>query len=361
MKLKPYSRYQMLRLLAMFAALALVTAACADDEPAATTQAATEATADPRNPLGLDLSGKSLVMTTGLPDSLSGTEFYMVDLLTEWGLSVDQVILTQTTGLETLLAGAADISTGGTDESLIGLAQGADPVIIGSPQSKVNYVLVAKIEHETIDDLRGGIVAISGPGGYNTLLSNMAVRSAELEPGVDVELSQIGGSPERSAALLAGRVDAASVFLSDWLELDAVSDNLHVLARYADLIPEPGSSTYFSVGGYWEANPDIALAIACTNLEANRWANDNRSEYIEMILSRVEGTTRGPTEQMYDQSILVDMWPVNANDVIRMEYLENLNGMLVQTGDLEEEVDLSTVLDTSYLEEAAAGGCGAVG
>lgn len=370
MKLKPYSRYQMLRLLAIFAALALVTAACGEDEPApttppttqaATTQAAAEPAMDPRNPLGLDLSGKSMVMTTGLPDSLSGTEFYMVDLLTEWGLSVETVILTQTTGLETLLAGAADISTGGTDESLVGLAQGADPVIIGSPQSKVNYVLVAKTEHETIEDLRGGIVAISGPGGYNTLLSNMAVRSVGLEPGVDVELSQIGGSPERSAALLAGQVDAASVFLSDWLELDAASDNLHVLARYAEIIPEPGSSTYFSVGGYWAENPDIALGIACGNLMANRWANDNRSEYIDMILTRVEGTTRGPTEQMYDQSIIVDMWPVDHNDVIRLEYLQNLNSMLVRTGDLEEEVDLSTVLDTSYLEEAAAGGCGAAG
>ena len=185
-------------------------------------------------------------------------------------------------------------------------------MIIGSAESKVNYVLVAKIEHTSIDDLRGGIVAISGPGGYNTLLSNMAVRSAGLEPGVDVELSQIGGSPERSAALLAGQVDAASVFLSDWLELDAASDNLHVLARYADLIPEPGSSTFFSVEGYWEANPDIALAFACSNLQANRWANDNRSEYIDMILARVEGSTRGPTELMYDQAILVDMWPVTS-------------------------------------------------
>jgi hypothetical protein len=31
--------------------------------------------------------------------------------------------------------------------------------------------------------------------------------------------------------------------------------------------------------------------------------------------------------------------------------------MLVSTGDLEAEVDLSTVLDTSYLEAADAGGC----
>ena len=350
------------RLLAMFAALALVAMACGDD--ADTTTAAPASTAadqdssDPTNPLDLDLSGKTVIITTGLPDSLSGTEFFMEDRLKEWGLSIENVILTQTTGLETLLAGAADVSTGASDESLIGLAQGADPVIIGSPESKINYVLVAKTEHTTVEDLRGGIVAISGPGGFNTLLSNMAVRSAGLEPGVDVELSQIGGSPERSAALLAGQVDAASVFLADWLELDAVSDDLHLLARYADLIPEPGSSTWFSVGGYWEANPDIALAWACANLQANRWANDNRSEYIDMILSRIEGTTRGPTEQMYDQAILVDMWPVVADDIIKLEYLQNLNTMLVSTGDLEEEVDLSNVLDTSYLEEAAAGGCG---
>jgi ABC-type nitrate/sulfonate/bicarbonate transport system substrate-binding protein len=375
------------KVLALVLTLSMVAAACGSDDeeaaPAATTAATTAApaattaapaattaapaattaapapaeTSDPTNPLGLDLSGKSVTVTTGLADSLSGTEFFMFDRLAEWGLSIDEVVLTQTSGLETLLAGAADISTGASDESLMGLAQGADPVIIGSPESKVNYVLVAKTEHKTIEDLRDGILAISGPGGFNTLLSNMAVRSVGLEPGIDVELSQIGGSPERSAALLAGQVDAASVFLADWLELDAASDNLHVLARYADIIPEPGSSTWFSVGGYWAANPDIALAFACANLQANRWANENRSDYIEMILERVDGTTRGPTEQMYDQAVLVDMWPVDPSDVIRIEYLQNLNSMLVSTGDLEAEVDLSTVLDTSYLEAADAGGC----
>jgi NitT/TauT family transport system substrate-binding protein len=296
-------------------------------------------------------------VTTGLSDSLSGVEFFMLDRLAEWGLSIDQVVLTQTTGLETLLAGAADISTGAADESLMGLAQGADPVIIGSMESKVNYVLVAKKEHTTIEDLRGGVVGISGPGGFNTLLSNMAVRSVGLEPGIDVELQQIGGSPERAAALLAGQVDAASVFLSDALELEAASDNLHVLARYADIIPEPGSSTWFSVGGYWAANPDISLAWACANLQANRWANENRSDYIEMILDRVEGTTRGPTEKMYDQAVLVDMWPRNWRDVVKTEYLENLNGMLVSTGDLEAEVDVTGVVDSSYLEAAHAAGC----
>ena len=283
----------------------------------------------------------------------------MLDRLAEWGLSIDQVVLTQTTGLETLLAGAADISTGAADESLMGLAQGADPVIIGSMESKINYVLVAKKEHKTIEDLRDGVVGISGPGGFNTLLSNMAVRSVGLEPGVDVELQQIGGSPERAAALLAGQVDAASVFLSDALELEAASDDLHVLARYADIIPEPGSSTWFSVGGFWAANPDISLAWACANLQANLWANENRSDYIDMILDRVEGTTRGPTEQMYDQAVMVDMWPVNWRDVVKTEYLENLNGMLVSTGDLEAEVDVTGVVDSSYLEAAAAGGCGA--
>ena len=39
MKLNRYSRYGALRLIAMFAALALVAAACGDDEPAATTAA----------------------------------------------------------------------------------------------------------------------------------------------------------------------------------------------------------------------------------------------------------------------------------------------------------------------------------
>ena len=51
------------------------------------------------------------------------------------------------------------------------------------------------------------------------------------------------------------------------------------------------------------------------------------------------------------------MWPRHPSDIVRTEYLENLNGMLVSTGDLEAEVDVTGVVDSSYLEAAHAHGC----
>src|SRR5690606_15368022 len=168
--------------------LGLVLAACGDgDEPtdtavatggeattteaeAPTTTAAPEApsttVADASGTTGgeamggasVDLSGVEYVASTSQPSALLIPQFYAFDLLREWGATVEEVILTNIPGVQALVAGQTNLAPHGADELILGAAEGANPVGIGSLVAKQEYVLVATGDITTVADLEGATI-----------------------------------------------------------------------------------------------------------------------------------------------------------------------------------------------------------
>ncbi|MPZ61395.1 MAG: PhnD/SsuA/transferrin family substrate-binding protein [Propionibacteriales bacterium] len=303
-----------------------------------------------------DLSGTEVVATTSPPGAINMGTFFVYKRLEEWGADIETVIVTTTSGVQTIMAGRADIASQGSDEVVLGAAEGADMVAVGAPSTAMDYVLVATEDIESVEALEGKTIGMSGPSGFDALLSRFSLEDVGLS-GNDVNFVQIGGSPDRAAALLSGQVDAATVFLEDWEELSRKTDELRLVQYMAEIVPEFPATAYFGQASFWEENPDLPLALACANLQANAWINSSEDEYVEYVLQVVPGATEEAARAIYQGGQEVNMWPTNPDEVFSVDGLGGLVDAMVETGDISEPVDPEQIADVSYLQEAADMGC----
>lgn len=329
-----------------------------DPSPAAAESEATEEpAASGDDDFGIDLSGVELRLTGAQPSALSMIDHYIEDLMEGWGAEIDRIELTSTTGVQALIAGQTDLAGGGTDELILGAAAGADIVAIASTQDKMDYVLVAQNDIESIADLAGASIGMSGPAGYDTLLSRLAVRREGLDL-TDVNFVQIGGSGDRAAALLAGRVDAATIFLSDWFELERRTEDVHALAFMNELVDSSTKSSINTTKTFAAENPEIMFALACANLEAYKWFHDDKDGFIEYTLENVEGSTEEATSALYDMLIDIEMYPLDVDELLEPEGVQEVADIMLESEEITTEVSGADLVDRSFLEEAAAAGCG---
>lgn len=304
----------------------------------------------------VDLSGVTLTATTSEPDTLNMGAFFMMDKLRQWGAKVDLVTLTTTSGIQTMIAGRSDLASQGADEVVLGKSQGADIAAVGSARTKQNYVLVGKKSLDKVADIKGHTVAMSGPSGFDTLLAKHALKEAGLGT-TDAKFVQIGGSPDRGAALVAGSVDAATIFTSTWEQIKPQAKDLHLLEDFAKTTDFP-SDAYYAKTDYIKKNPDLFLGIACANLEANAWIASSESEFVEFTKRHVTGVDEAGIKFLWETATKNGMYPTTPSDVITQAGLEALQTAMLDSGEIKEKVSLSNVVDTSFLEKAAEMGCG---
>lgn len=345
------------------AAGALLLAACSGDAGTSTAASADAGESQATESQGgdgisFDLSGVEIVTTSTLASGLDASFLRTVELMEEWGASVENVVLSQQSGLDAILAGESNIAgTHDADELIIGVSGGEDMIGIGSAKSKMDYVLVAQDEYESVEDLAGTTIATSGPAGFNTLLMRFALEDVGLDPDNDVELAQIGSSGDRAAALVSGVASSAALTIDDWFELQSQSDSLQILAYFSEVRPEFPNDVYYAYTEYWEANPEVALAWACANLEANAWITADKDRYVEWAVERIDAPEESLAE-VWDFATEVNMWPTNPDEILDVEGVQALADILLEIGDISEPVVAEEMVDLSYLEEAAEMGCG---
>jgi len=350
-----------LRLLALLAALGMIAAACGsddgDDDTAAGDDdgAAEEASGDN---FGIDLTGKSIRMTSPEASPLQMGQYLVLDKLSEWGAETELITIISTTGIQALVADQADIAPHGADELVLGAAEGADATAIGAPEAQLNYVVVTSKENPDVASLADKNFGMSGPAGFDALIGRFAVRDAGMDPESDVNFIQIGGSPDRAAALLAGQIDAATIFADDWINLDQQTDDLHVIVRATDIVQGIPGSLYMGRSDYWIENDDIAFATACANLEVNKWIQENRDDFIAYAMENVEGVEQAAVEEVYDFAMEVNMFPTSPDEVLTNAGMNDLMNAMLETGDISSEVDMGPHVNTGFLEDAVAAGCG---
>lgn len=362
------ARRRGLRIPAMLLAGALALSACGSDgdaseEPAesqgggGTSQAPAES--EGNGGISFDLSGVEITTTSTLWSGLDASLIRSIEIVEGWGAEVDNIVLTQQSGLEAILAGESNIAgSHDADELIIGVSGGEDLVGIGSAKTKMDYVLIAQDEHESVEDLAGTTIATSGPAGFNTLLMRFALEDAGLDPDTDVDLAQIGSSGDRASALVSGVASSAALTIDDWFEIQELTDDLQILAFFSDIRPDFPKGIYFGRASFWSENPEVALAWACANLEANAWITEDEDRYVEWVSQHVDGASEAALRETWQFAIDVDMWPIDAEEVMNVSGTQALADILLEVGDISEPVNAEEMIDFSYLQEAADMGCG---
>jgi NitT/TauT family transport system substrate-binding protein len=130
-------------------------------------------------------------------------------IFTDNGLTVDlQSINGGAQTSAALLANQIQIGQFGGAEALSANAGGADLVVVANLAPVYPYKLYAAKGIANIQGLRGKKVGVSNAGGSSDIATRAALKSAGLDPDKDVTIVAVGSHANRTAALLAGSIDA---------------------------------------------------------------------------------------------------------------------------------------------------------
>src|SRR5438309_9951288 len=107
-----------------------------------------------------------------------------------------------------LISGSIQIGQFGGSEALSANAGGGDLVIVANLAPVYPYKLYVQKGITSVQGLKGKKVGVSNAGGSSDIATRAALKAAGLDPDKDVNIIAVGSHANRTAALLAGTIDA---------------------------------------------------------------------------------------------------------------------------------------------------------
>jgi NitT/TauT family transport system substrate-binding protein len=162
--------------------------------------------------LGQQLTKLNLGYSAISGDQLPGWVAKETGIFQKNGLDVQLIYFTGgTTAVMALVSGDTPMSQVAGSAVVNSVLAGSDSVMIAAGVTSLNYYLMGRPDIKTPEQLKGGQVAISRFGSASDFIARFALSKIGLTPGKDVTLVQIGSTPARADATLAGRVHATVI------------------------------------------------------------------------------------------------------------------------------------------------------
>ena len=130
------------------------------------------------------------------------------NLFAKYGMSVKHVVIRTGTNINLAALATDEIQFlyCAADSTIPGMAAGADSVLVASPLVGLPYVIIARKEIKTVQDLKGKSIGVGSVGGLPFRLLKAFQKKVALE---DMQIRPVGGSqPERYNAIVQGVIDA---------------------------------------------------------------------------------------------------------------------------------------------------------
>jgi len=150
-------------------------------------------------------------------------------LFAKYGLSPEIVYIPGgSTNIQALISGNLELTQLTGAPGVAANLEGADIVYIALNLDKLNYQLVTRPEIKRADQLKGAKLGISRFGSSADFGLRVILKRLGLDPAKDVTILQIGGEPERAAALKTGNIDGT--VMNAPFGAEAEKQKLNVLA-----------------------------------------------------------------------------------------------------------------------------------
>ena len=195
-------------------------------------------------------------------------------------LNVSVVYMRGGIDIKALLTGDADLGTGSTT-ALTAFVAGAPLRVIMSLNAYVDQGLYAQPKYRSLAQLKGQPIGSLNPGGLvDTLLRRILIQGG-LQPERDVVILNMGGTPERYAALKSGTLAAS--MLSAPHSLRAEKEGFTKLAATRDYVNVSGTGLVAHADQI-KKRPAMIKRFMRASLRAMNFIRENRSETIQMIV-----------------------------------------------------------------------------
>ena len=244
--------------------------------------------------------------------------------------------------IKAIITGDADFGTGSTT-AVTAFVAGAPLRVVMSLNSYVDQALYAQPKYHSLAELKGQSIGSLNPGGLvDTLLRKVIVQSG-LSPERDFILLNMGGTPERYAALKSGTLAAS--MLSAPHSLHAEKEGFTRIAVTRDYVDVPGTALVLHADRI-KKQPEMIKRFLRATLRAMNFIRDNRSDTTQMII-REFAMPPDIAALAYDK--LIDLLSVNGK--IRVDGYQVLIDLARTAQKLERAMSAAQLVDTKLLDE----------
>jgi NitT/TauT family transport system substrate-binding protein len=215
----------------------------------------------------------------------------------KYGMDV-RYIVTGARSIQALIGGSVHFAQGVSSRTVpSAVLAGADAVLIANFSDKLLFTMHSAPEINSLQDLKGKVVGVSGLGGTTDFATRLALREAGLIPDKDVMIRGIGGVPETVAALRAKIVHAGT--LSPPSSFVAQKAGFKILFDMSQL-----GVDYVSSG----------LGIKKSSLASNR------TEAKQFVMAMIEGAKILRTDEEFSLRVLTKHTRISDRDVLKQSY-----------------------------------------
>jgi ABC-type nitrate/sulfonate/bicarbonate transport system substrate-binding protein len=256
------------------------------------------------------------ILQIGLPTGV--TSFANADLIVaqEMGFLADYGIAAELQNLRSgvsvvqgVVGGALDVGASSIEPVVNAAGGGGDIVIIGSSSDRLAVSAVTPTSIRTPEELRGHQLGVQEVGAFREVMTRLVLQQGGLTPD-DVQYVPVDAQSYTSA-LVDGRIQSA--ILQTEQAIAAVNSNpgLHVLANFADILPNYHYGTFFVSRSWLEANRDTATRLLTAITRAHRFMYDNKDETVR-IVAEATGFDESVIAEAYDVLIVQQqIFPMN--------------------------------------------------
>ncbi len=257
-------------------------------------------------------------------------------------LDVSPVYMRGGIDIKAVLTGDADFGTGATT-AVTAFVAGAPLRVVMSLNSYVDQALYAQAKYRTLAELKGQSIGSLNPGGLvDTLLRKVIVQNG-LSPERDFILLNMGGTPERYAALKSGTLAAS--MLSAPHSLRAEKEGFTKIAATRDYVDVP-STALVAHADKIKKQPEMIKRFLRATLRSMNYIHENRADTTQMI-TREFGMAPDIAALAYDK--LGELLSVNGK--VRVDGYQLLIDFARAAQKVERPIPAAQLVDERLLDE----------
>lgn len=258
------------------------------------------------------------------------------------GLNLDIIYVPTASGvMQQLSSGSLDIVDTSAPAPIDAVAHGAPVAIIRITEAVPPYDMVADDKVKTVKDLKGKTVVLGSLVNITHVYLERVLGSVGLKDS-DVDITTVGNTAGRYAALKSGSADAA--MLAPPFNFIAESSGFHSLGSLMEFARDlPFGAADVSIP-YAQQHHDVVVRFLGALDKSIAWFNTdaNRNAAIDILAAEMKTTKRDEIVQSYDYLRKIGFFP-NDNTVHR-KTLERLMADMTAIGDTEGNVPIDKLV-----------------
>jgi NitT/TauT family transport system substrate-binding protein len=258
------------------------------------------------------------------------------------GLNASIIYVRGGIDINALITGDTDYAAASTT-AVTAFVAGAPLRLIMSYNAHVDQVLFAQPKYRSLAQLKGQAIGSLNPGGLVDTLLRRILTHGGLQPERDVVILNMGGTPERYAALKSGSIAAA--MLSSPHSFRAEKDGFNKIATAIEYADVPGTGVVVRADRI-KKQPEQIKRFIRASLRAMAYIRENRSDATQMI-AREFGMDQEVAALSYNQ--LLEL--LSPDGKHRMDGLQLIVDIARAAQKVDRQISAPQLVDETLLEQ----------